>query len=203
MKRALVTTGATVTFRSLIENVLENKLLNNLVRHGYTLLIVQYGKPEESVSFLKKLLNQLHDDGKISKIVESNEKNTGVTFDVVYKDTLRIKCIQFDAKLVERFVQNSELVISHAGTGSIMDSFRAGVEKIIVMVNDKLKDNHQQEIADAFESIGLVMAVDTNGGSIIRALDTIERKVQNVSNSGSSALEPNGIQIQKIVMSEL
>ncbi|CAH0473100.1 unnamed protein product [Peronospora belbahrii] len=42
----------------------------------------------------------------------------------------------------------ADLVISHAGAGSIMDSL-ALKKKLIVVVNTMLMDNHQQELAEA------------------------------------------------------
>lgn len=45
-------------------------------------------------------------------------------------------------------VVRADLVISHAGAGSIMDALSVG-KKLVVVVNTALMDNHQTELADA------------------------------------------------------
>lgn len=48
----------------------------------------------------------------------------------------------------KRHVEAADLVISHAGAGSIMDALSMR-KKIVVVVNTLLMDNHQAELADA------------------------------------------------------
>ncbi|XP_052470223.1 UDP-N-acetylglucosamine transferase subunit ALG13 homolog [Carassius gibelio] len=43
-------------------------------------------------------------------------------------------------------MRNSDLVISHAGAGSCLEALRAN-KALLVVVNDKLMDNHQLELA--------------------------------------------------------
>ncbi|CAI5743216.1 unnamed protein product [Hyaloperonospora brassicae] len=45
-------------------------------------------------------------------------------------------------------VAAADLVVSHAGAGSVMDSL-ALQKKLVVVVNDALMDNHQTELAEA------------------------------------------------------
>jgi beta-1,4-N-acetylglucosaminyltransferase len=45
-------------------------------------------------------------------------------------------------------VARADLIISHAGAGSIMDALSVG-KKLVVVVNTALMDNHQTELADA------------------------------------------------------
>ncbi|KAJ9114846.1 hypothetical protein QFC20_001217 [Naganishia adeliensis] len=51
---------------------------------------------------------------------------------------------------IDRLIGESELVISHAGSGSILTALRAG-RKLIVVPNTSLMDNHQAELALALE----------------------------------------------------
>lgn len=55
------------------------------------------------------------------------------------------------ADLTEK-IQNASIVISHAGTGSILDVLRGnpGIP-LIVVPNESLMDNHQLEVANQFE----------------------------------------------------
>ncbi|GMF35570.1 unnamed protein product [Phytophthora lilii] len=48
----------------------------------------------------------------------------------------------------KRDVARADLVISHAGAGSIMDGLALG-KKLLVVVNTALMDNHQTELAEA------------------------------------------------------
>ena len=48
-------------------------------------------------------------------------------------------------------MESADIVISHAGAGSIMEALRAR-KPLMVVVNEKLMDNHQWEIADAMKA---------------------------------------------------
>ncbi|GLD98996.1 hypothetical protein PINS_up007714 [Pythium insidiosum] len=48
----------------------------------------------------------------------------------------------------KRDVEQADLIISHAGAGSIMDALSAR-KKLLVVVNTLLMDNHQTELAEA------------------------------------------------------
>ena len=67
----------------------------------------------------------------------------------------------------------ADVVISHAGTGSILDSLRLK-KPLIAVVNDTLMDNHQEQIARKFESKGYLWAVYATEQEIIAALDKSE-----------------------------
>ena len=45
-------------------------------------------------------------------------------------------------------IQAADLVISHAGAGSILDALGCG-KKVLVVVNEELMGNHQTELAEA------------------------------------------------------
>ena len=50
-------------------------------------------------------------------------------------------------------IEQADLVISHAGAGTILQSLEAG-KPLLVVVNENLMDNHQLEIADQMEKEG-------------------------------------------------
>ncbi|KAF6007759.1 hypothetical protein HII13_004430 [Brettanomyces bruxellensis] len=136
MKQLLVTTGATVTFIKLIRYTLSPRFVNELFKLKFTDHVVQYGKSAEAEVLVRSFLD------KLAKVFTSKEGPESAV--------LKIKCIKFDRDLVQKYTSKSDLVISHAGTGSILDSLRMK-KKLVILVNDKLQDNHQLQIAKAFE----------------------------------------------------
>ncbi|KAA8915480.1 hypothetical protein TRICI_002401 [Trichomonascus ciferrii] len=117
----LVTTGATIPFEALIRSVLSEAVLKKFAELGFGKLLVQYGKGE-----------------KLFHACTAEHGNQPLT----------ISGFDFVPDLGETMKQ-ADLVISHAGTGSILDALRAG-KKLIVVVNDSLMENHQLEIANEF-----------------------------------------------------
>ena len=45
-------------------------------------------------------------------------------------------------------MQDSDLIVSHCGAGTVMEALDRS-KRVVVVVNPKLMDNHQQELADA------------------------------------------------------
>lgn len=203
MKQVLITTGATVTFQELMKSVLKKVFLNRLVEYKYDHMIVQYGKSEESIEFIRKLISEL---GNFN-VKEYNNKDTGHNFEFLYdlKGILKVRCIQFDSLLIENFTSLSDLVISHAGTGSIIDTLRITQRdiRLIVMINEKLKDNHQSEIADAFKSLGVLESVGSNGDELLIAVDKIENDVVGEKCSWRRLPPSNGSIVERIVNEEM
>lgn len=50
-------------------------------------------------------------------------------------------------------IAGAELVISHAGAGTVMECLRAR-KRTVVVVNEELMDNHQTELAGALDRMG-------------------------------------------------
>ena len=75
------------------------------------------------------------------------------------------------------------LVISHAGTGSILDALRSTGQpkRLIVVVNENLMDNHQHEIADKLASQNLLLVCTPS---------TLEQRLPEALNRSFSSLPP-------------
>ncbi|CAI5652462.1 UDP-N-acetylglucosamine transferase subunit ALG13 homolog [Oreochromis niloticus] len=58
---------------------------------------------------------------------------------------IRLEAFRFKNSIAEDISQ-ADLVISHAGAGSCLEALGAG-KSLLVVVNDKLMDNHQLELA--------------------------------------------------------
>ncbi|GAB5586950.1 N-acetylglucosaminyldiphosphodolichol N-acetylglucosaminyltransferase catalytic subunit alg13 [Umbelopsis nana] len=123
--RALVTVGST-GFDDLISSVTNPTILSTLGELGYDHLTVQYGSSEA-----------IYNDNLAQ--ISSMSSRTPVIQGFSYKPDIRNDMIA------------SDLIISHAGSGSILESLRLH-KRLIVVVNEKLSDNHQDELACALET---------------------------------------------------
>lgn len=127
--KVFVTSGAIVPFKQLIESSLDSNILDQFVANGFDELEIQYGQGE---NIFNKALKQ-RNDIKITGIAFTNDIN--------------------------KHIESSDLIISHAGTGSILDAVRA-YKPLIVMVNTTLMDNHQLDIATQFAQYGYLLVTE-------------------------------------------
>ncbi|KAJ3293200.1 hypothetical protein HK104_004666 [Borealophlyctis nickersoniae] len=82
--------------------------------------------------------------------------------------SLSITTYTFKPSLAEDFAA-ADLVISHAGSGSILEALDMG-KKLLVVVNETLMDNHQMELAEALAEEG-VLAWSTVEGMLDKVKD--------------------------------
>merc|ERR1711865_559938 len=66
--------------------------------------------------------------------------------------TLQTSCYSFKPNLAADLA-SSDIVISHAGAGSVLEALVAK-KRLLVVVNSDLMDDHQSELAEAMESRG-------------------------------------------------
>ncbi|KAF2690032.1 glycosyltransferase family 1 protein [Lentithecium fluviatile CBS 122367] len=144
MKVCFVTTGATAPFTALIESVLSPSSLDAFLKEGYTHLLVQYGTAKEIYTDRAKAAQTY---------LQQSQKNR----------ELEIGGMDFNPDgLKEQFklVQESKgLVISHAGSGSILEALRYQIP-LAVVPNTLLLDNHQEELAVAMERSNYLLRGD-------------------------------------------
>ncbi|EPQ58184.1 glycosyl transferase [Gloeophyllum trabeum ATCC 11539] len=126
--RAFVTVGST-HFDPLVQASLSTPVLESLRSRGYTELTIQCGH--------SKIVQELFSAQDVATLT-----NAGVSIEVWrFKPTLR-----------EDYAR-ADLVISHAGSGTILDVLRLG-KALIVVPNPTLLDNHQEELANALADLG-------------------------------------------------
>ncbi|KAF2657876.1 glycosyltransferase family 1 protein [Lophiostoma macrostomum CBS 122681] len=146
MKACFVTTGATAPFTGLIESILNPSILDALHEHGCTHLLIQYGTAKD--------VFQTASDAARAHLQSRS-----------LQQALVIDGIDFNpAGLQEQFrlvQQTSGLVISHAGSGSILEALRFQIP-LIVVPNTALLDNHQEELAVAMERSNYLIRGDVN-----------------------------------------
>ncbi|TEY39080.1 hypothetical protein BOTCAL_0468g00100 [Botryotinia calthae] len=161
-KVALVTVGATATFKELIEEVFASHTLQALAKEGYTKLRVQAGP-----------------DAEYWKNNIPAEKGSELEIEVFDFDRNGLGHEMRQCKRGGFYGtgESSEgVVISHAGSGTILDALRIDVP-LIVVPNTSLLDNHQVELADELERQGYVTKA-----SGPRGLEDAIRKVESRKN---------------------
>jgi len=156
-KECFVTIGATAPFNSLIRAATEPAFIKNLQEAGYTKLRIQYGDHEGGAIFQDR--TQALD---YAGLLEGFQV-TGFGFK---KEGLREEMLGVKGKAPEE----EGMVISHAGSGSILDALRIGAP-IVVVPNTDLLHNHQVELAEALAEQEYVIhgKVDNLAASIAEA----------------------------------
>ncbi|KAJ3504180.1 hypothetical protein NLJ89_g8071 [Agrocybe chaxingu] len=145
---AFVTVGST-GFDALVSAVFTDEALAALHRKGYTELVVQCGKSTFQFA-----------DG-----IQNGETQT------LRRAGVDIKYWTYKPSLEEEYAK-ADLVISHAGSGTILDVLRKG-KSMIVVPNPTLLDNHQEELATALEEMGYLKAASVEDlPAAIEAFDT-------------------------------
>ncbi|KAI9671940.1 MAG: N-acetylglucosaminyldiphosphodolichol N-acetylglucosaminyltransferase catalytic subunit alg13 [Caeruleum heppii] len=142
-KLCFVTIGATADFNALITGVLSQPFLQALKRAHYTHLLIQYGKG--GASLFSDYIQQRRADGERTGDINVE----GFDFDKagLTKQMSAARGQKGDSEGV---------VVSHAGSGSILDALRIGVP-LIVVPNPELLDNHQVELAEELAAQGYVI----------------------------------------------
>ncbi|RAL08111.1 N-acetylglucosaminyldiphosphodolichol N-acetylglucosaminyltransferase catalytic subunit ALG13 [Aspergillus homomorphus CBS 101889] len=146
MKLCFVTVGATASFNLLIQSILEQSFLRELRAHGYTHLLIQYGQDG------KPLFDEF-----LRQYPPGSEGHHGLLIDGF---DFNPDGLSYEMRLAKAWSSEGRvggLIISHAGSGSIMDALRLGVP-LVVVPNPTLKDNHQQELADILQEQGYLIA---------------------------------------------
>ncbi|OTB09063.1 glycosyltransferase family 1 protein [Hypoxylon sp. CI-4A] len=133
-KYAIVTVGASASFKSLIEEVLSEAFIDRLVALGFTRLVVQFGPDLEFFKSAKPHREEL--------------SVTGLSYD---KDLRRL--FSLTAPAAERA---RGLIITHAGSGSILEALDFDTN-VIAVPNPTLMGNHQSEIAEEMERQGFLI----------------------------------------------
>ncbi|KAL2408124.1 UDP-N-acetylglucosamine transferase subunit alg13 [Exophiala dermatitidis] len=164
-KRCFVTIGATASFSSLIRRVLEPEFIDELQRAGYTELRVQYGDHEGEKIFQAKT-KELREARALDRF-----EITGFGFN---KAGLREEMIAVKGQSID----TEGMVISHAGSGSILDGLRVGVPLVIVP-NTELLHNHQVELAEVLaEQQYVVYGKLDNLSAAIGEVETLRRNMR-------------------------
>ena len=156
MRTLFVTCGSTVPFPQLAQCVANDQFVSLLARLQFHRVIIQFGK--NYVDEFNKLLAMLKGNNDVTdRSLDAQTLQTDIIPCYTRVHGVEIYGLEFLRDIQHVISTYADLVISHAGTGSILDSLRLS-KPLIVCVNGNLMDNHQQQIADRFESNRYVWA---------------------------------------------
>jgi beta-1,4-N-acetylglucosaminyltransferase len=128
-----VTVGTT-KFDALIKAMDRHEVANALTKKGYSKLIMQMGAAQYTPSVL-------FPDDKASGTLPNG---------------LHVSYFQFAPSLAD-YMQQADLIISHAGSGSIFEALRLR-KALIAVPNSILMHNHQAELAEHLQSLHYLFA---------------------------------------------
>lgn len=166
MSTALVTTGATEPFRELLVSCASREVLEAFRELGYIHVTVQCGK---GLDLFREEL------AKTQAARDSADNGFPEVHAIAYTPDL------------PALMRAADLVVSHAGTGSILDALRAQ-RPLVVVVNSTLMDNHQQDIAEKLSSDGHLLVSGVEPGQLASAIrDSSSRKFTPLPPANSTA----------------
>ncbi|CAG9787631.1 unnamed protein product [Diatraea saccharalis] len=96
------------------------------------------------------VLNSLKKMG--CKVVTFQIGNSNFQPGIYDKEGIQINVYRFKDSILDD-INSADLVISHAGAGSCLESLEAG-KPLLVVVNEELMDNHQIELAEQLQVDG-------------------------------------------------
>ncbi|KAL4803620.1 glycosyltransferase family 28 C-terminal domain-containing protein [Aspergillus unguis] len=159
-KLCFVTVGATASFHLLLKSILNPIFLEALHRHAYTDLFIQYGKDGQDIF-----------DEFMTTYPPGDQNRHGITVEGFDFNETGLDNEMRLAKANPTEDRSSGLVISHAGSGSILAALRFGVP-LVVVPNPTLQDNHQEELAEVLQDEGY--AIWSKHSEVSAALDRAE-----------------------------
>lgn len=137
---------------------------------------------EKKFTRLFKAIDELCDEG----VLDGTQITAQVGFDA-YQST-RYSCFDMIAdEQFKKLIEESDLVIAHAGTGTVTSSIKKG-KKVIIFPRmakyDEHYDDHQLELAELFTKQGYVLQA-TNKEELKQCIQTLDAFVpaQFVSNN--------------------
>ncbi|KAF3491765.1 UDP-N-acetylglucosamine transferase subunit alg13 [Arthroderma uncinatum] len=144
-KLCFVTVGATASFNPMIREILHEDFMAALQTHNYTHLVIQYGQHGG------RLFDEFVKDNETKLLNKYGLTLTGFDFNI---DGLKGEMCA--AKEDSKTNTAEGLVISHAGSGTILEALRFGLP-LMVVPNPDLMGNHQAELAKELASANYVV----------------------------------------------
>lgn len=168
MVNVYITVGATIPFDGMVNTIFKD-LNKSLLKHLLVTkpeqinIIAQCGSTYKSL-FEENITTQVDLKAIVELSSEYNRllKTTELCSVSYLKDNVEVNVTFFNlSSNLDTFLNNynPDIVISHAGTGSLLDALgpqKKDTASIIAVVNETLMNNHQLEIGEKLEKYGLV-----------------------------------------------
>ena len=156
MPGTVFVTVGTTKFDALVQAVDTIEVADALVKQGYTALVIQKGAGRYQVQNLVPLGRQHHP----------------------HSNGLQVQVFEFAPSLAD-YMKQADLIISHAGSGSIFEALRLG-KPLVAVPNAILMDNHQAELAEHLAHLKYIIAARP---------DTLVHTLQRLSVDGLQPYE--------------
>lgn len=207
--KILFTTGATVTFTLLLERIIDPFFISEaFLGNGVSTMIVQYGNEVVTTRHGTENVSEKHFKEMVKKsdLVEKLGLSLVEEQEGVFKyrsqtyNGFEMFAFPFISDIA-KIICESDLVVSHAGTGSMLDVLRLQ-KPLIVVVNKMLMDNHQTEVADEMQKTGIIRKVEIDK----QFNSTLKKEISNLVNGTTKLLKlwkPREKKIQEIIYEEL
>ncbi|XBW36107.1 hypothetical protein QEN19_001683 [Hanseniaspora menglaensis] len=207
MTNVYITVGATIPFDRMIDALFDGPL--DILLKQFS----SYGKHSDPINIVAQCgatYSELFEKNVYSKLEIPKHSKTEF-YNQSMLDTKEIRSVSFISKFcqvnISFFNLSSSLneflkefrpviVISHAGTGSLLDAMANKCQDngiIVAVVNDSLMNNHQLEIGEKLESHGLV--------TCCRNISELSRLIQSEglesNNKTSTKINTSGMKLQR------
>lgn len=153
-------TVGTTKFDALIKALDNMQVAQALVDRGYSNLLVQKGAGSYQLSNILPL--------------EQAQQQLSIG--------LQVQVFDFAPSLAE-YMQQADLIISHAGSGSIFEALKLG-KPLIAVPNSILMDNHQAELAEHLAKLGHIVAATPD--TLVSTLQSLNLSELKPYESGSA-----------------
>lgn len=149
LNKIFVTVGTT-KFDDLINVILSDQIQFHLKQLHCKKLVIQFGTGAEIDRSVIELLLQKYD--------------------------IEIECYRLKANILND-IKSSDLIISHAGAGSCLEVLIAN-KPLVAVVNDRLMDNHQTELAEQLNRDGYLLYCTPN--TLSELIKKLEINIKNL-----------------------
>lgn len=130
--------------------------------------------------------------------VQKGKTNIETNLEMFTSHSFEIKVFDYTNQWDEE-VRNCDLIIGHAGAGTILDSLERE-KPVIVVANEALMSNHQTEIAQEMEDRGYILSTTTT--NLIEHFENIIKDTINLKKFPKQESERFKLKLDELIESK-